>query len=144
MDTQSTFHKLTVTIISVFLLLAAGIVGNRIITGGAAVVTLPSAPLLLGQATQPLLATSLPGARPTVSGYTIRNVRYFDSNTWAIAQLVPPKNGGDITTVAMQMVGPFYQTILGPGTSFSSNATTGLPTDVTQYLNSRGQVYNAN
>jgi hypothetical protein len=86
------------------------------------------------------LAQSNKNGDPIASGTAnITNPHYFDKNTWLVASVVPA-NGEQASTavVIMQLVNKQFQVFAGPGSLFTSDALSGAPADVVQYVNNLG------
>ena len=135
-------RSLIVKVVVLAVIVTVGLVTDAILNGGATYIKLPSAPPILGQATQSQV-NKINNVKKS-SNYTLQNTHSFYSGNWIVTNLTPTGNTGGQTIVVMEKIGQFYQTVLGPGTSFPSNVTQGLPSDVSSYLNRTGAVYSNN
>lgn len=128
----------------VIILIIVGYLGKYLILGGANYSKTTSAALLVGQVAQSLdISNGKTVSISATNNFTLQNTKYFDNSTWVVTKVIPLNNQANNGIVVMQKVGQFYQSVLGPGSSFPSSAVQGLPTDVQQYLNSLGLVYDA-
>jgi hypothetical protein len=140
-DNNFSNRVLVIGIAFLVIVFIAAQVTAHVLMNGSTNVTIGSASPLLGQAAQTLVNKT---NTPTTAGYTLRDIKYFDNRTWALATIAPPaKSNADPGMVIMEKVGQFYIPVVGPGTSIPSTLTQGLPTDLSQYLTTKGLVYNA-
>jgi hypothetical protein len=128
----------------------AGLIGLVVITlltksvllQGLPVTSLGSAPPIAGAVSQSLGLSASRAALPVFGkDYTLQDVHYFYNNEWAVATVAPTKPDADTVIVIVQKINGVYQTVLGPGTIFSSSYLYTLPPDVGQYLNKQGVLH---
>jgi hypothetical protein len=124
------------------LLVLASLLARYLITGGATVVSLQTAPPLSGIVAQSLFSgtgrTSLP-----VPGkdFSLKNLHYFNGRQWAVASVVPIGNNFDPSVVVLERQSGVYRVVLGPGSSFEVTYLKSLPTNVGDYLYGLGIMY---
>lgn len=125
-------------LILAFLAIGASIV-KYIVLGGLPVITLAPATPLSSAISQGLTSLTTGNTLP-VEGkdFVIKDVHYFDNQTFAVVSVGALKLSTDPATLVLQKLNGSYRVILGPGTTFSASSVQDLPSDVVQYLNSRG------
>jgi hypothetical protein len=74
---------------------------------------------------------TLPGI--DISSVTITNISYFYNKTWAVIGIQAYGNTAIVVT-QYNAASAAWATILGPGTSFTTDSTQGLPQNVQDYL----------
>jgi ABC-type xylose transport system substrate-binding protein len=113
-----------------------------LVLDGLSLTTLSPAPPLSGVVSQSLSNLGSHGSLP-IEGkdYVLSSVRYFDNQTYAVAQVKPLNQVADPGSLVLQQINGTYRVILGPGTAFSSVDTQELPNDVVQYLKSQALIY---
>ncbi len=124
----------------IIVLLIALIFMRSIVFGGATPIQLNSAPALTGQISQALASSRTNTVAVYGKDYKLDNTIYFENKTWVVTNIV---GLGTITdgVVVMNKQAGIYQVVLGPGSSFASTSLQGLPSDVAQYLNQKGLIY---
>jgi hypothetical protein len=71
--------------------------------------------------------------------YSIGEVKYFDNETWAVAELVPKDpNLYQRGWIVLRKQGDVYNTIVGPGTYFPNESLAGAPLELLDFLYTKG------
>lgn len=102
--------------------------------------TLKSAPALSSQISQAFTSggdTTL----PKIGKDYQQKLRYFDGNDWIVASVTPVGNAITPGVLVLQKQHGLYTVVLGPGSAFPVTAVDAIPTDVAQYLDSIGVIY---
>jgi hypothetical protein len=105
---------------------------------GASVVSLSSEPALYGQVSQALISANTPVLKPN-KDYRLQ-VKYFSSNNWAVATILPNNNSLNQGVIILQKQSGVFKVVLGPGSSFPRPILTALPDDVATYLKEQGYI----
>jgi hypothetical protein len=141
MNNEQASMRKPITLFIIFILLLIVAVFTRTAVAGGPVIKLSPAPALYGQVSQTLLDGTGGNQVLKAIPFDLKNVRYFNNNSWVAAEYVAIDNQSDNGAVLMQKVGSYYVDVLGPGTAFPSNIQQGLPGDVYSYLQSKGLIY---
>ena len=133
-------NRLALVILAILITVA---VIMRSSLGSTPVIKLGAGPALAGSVSQSLYNGGHQGYVP-IEGidYTLQNTKYFDNGTWVITTVSPIKQTSfDTSLVVLNQGDGFYQAVLGPGSAFPSSALRSLPSDVGQYLKTKGVIY---
>ena len=112
-----------------------------LIYGGAPAVRLSPGPSFGGEISQAIGVQDNGKLLTANKGFTITDTRYFQNRAWVFVTIDRANVGGAF--VVLHRVSGVYTVVLGPGTAFASNYLTDLPADLTQYMNSKGILYDA-
>lgn len=117
------------------------LVAPLIVYGGARPATLAAGATLGGEVSQAIGVQD--NGKLLVAGkdYSLGTPQYFQGKDWVVISLARPNVGG--AYVILHRQDGLYTSVLGPGTAFAQNYTRALPSDLVQYLGSKGLLYNA-
>jgi hypothetical protein len=135
-------NKKAVAFLLLALVVVATLIARFVLIGSAPSVRLSVAPPLTGAISQSLSSGGGLATLPQPGkDYDLQNTHYFDNNTWIVTTIQPITNKFNQSVVIMQQANGGYQVVLGPGSSFDNSYLLSLPTDVGQYLASKGILY---
>lgn len=129
-------------IIAIALLIGSMLATGPLVFGKARPVSIKSAPSFTGQISQAIISSRDKSLIPVAGkDYNLAGTRYFEEGAWVVTEMVPTSNNLNTGWVVLQKQGGVYEIVLGPGSSFPSNATHDLPAEVSKYLNLHGVLY---
>lgn len=136
-------RKLLAQLIFVILLLIGIGVIPQLLVGSTPVVQLSKAQALGGEIAQAIGPDDNHHLLTPGKDLIINSIKYFDGTTWAVAS-IHTANVSDEALAVLQQNSGTYTVVLGPGTSFAHSDLTKLPDDVSNYLVTKGAVYESN
>ena len=136
------FRGLKVVGVMFSLLLLGLLVVNYVVLGGAHVINLAPAPELAGQISQNLVTISNATKLPIEgTDFNLSDTHYFNNKQWVVTSITPLNNSFNAGLAVLSNQEGVYKIVLGPGSAFSKDETRTLPTEVANYLNQQGVVY---
>lgn len=126
-------------VIVVAVVVGITLVVKNFILGGAAVNTTASQkPSTTQQIQQQASSTDGTSPNPVFpQDVKVDDIKYFDGRAWLVAKVEQASVPGNFAYIIMQLQNGSYQTIAGPGTSFTSaTLPKSTPQDVLDYLSS--------
>lgn len=117
------------------------VIARSALIANAPQIKLQGAPALTGVISQSLATSSTDSLPISGRDYRIGEITYFSGQTWLVVPLIPVSNSANSGYVIMHKTTDGYSVVLGPGSIFASDTTSGMPQDLVAYLKDQGLFY---